>query len=99
PAYVPQPVPTRRSSDLKNVGTEPAGTIDATIIAADLAPLVEALGERFPNNKIIASLADHSVGYPGLFEDASIRVVGTSPALAEVDRKSTRLNSSHVKIS
>jgi len=72
------------TGSVKNVGTEPAGTIDATIIAADLAPLVEALGERFPNNKIIASLADHSVGYPGLFEDASIRVVGTSAKAGEV---------------
>src|SRR5690606_6738267 len=72
------------TGSVKSVGTEPAGTIDATIIAADLAPLVEGLGERFPNNKIIASLADHSVAYPSLFEDASIRVVGTSAKAGEV---------------
>src|SRR5690606_15295401 len=36
------------TGSVKSFGGEPAGTIDATIIAPDLAPLVDAVAARFP---------------------------------------------------
>lgn len=66
------------TGSVKNVGGEPAGTVDATIIAPDLAPLVEAAAAQYPANWLLTRLADSTAGYSGLLEDSSIRVVGTT---------------------
>lgn len=55
---------------------QPEGRIDASVIADDLAPFVAALAARFPENPLAAHLDRRARAYPGLFEDASIRVGG-----------------------
>jgi uncharacterized protein involved in outer membrane biogenesis len=59
---------------LGDLGAAPAGTIDASIIAADLASLVSALAARFPDSRLAAQALGRARAYPGLYEDASLRV-------------------------
>ena len=56
----------------------PAGNLDASILAGDLAPLVAVLGERFPDNRIAVTLADRVAAFPGLGEEARIDLVASA---------------------
>src|SRR5690606_41353962 len=87
------PFPTRRSSDL--------------IAVSDYKGISYA--ERFPDREVVLSsvspfgdLAIYSSSYlhfaPGLSDNAAFNLTAF-PRNAYLDRKSTRLNSSHVKIS
>src|SRR5690606_42063473 len=88
----PPSFPTRRSSDLvdgqqlrshRHYGYEPSET--PTALALDASPLLAS---------VVASRAPATVDPP------TPRVEATRPPFMRVrDRKSTRLNSSHVKIS
>ena len=62
---------------LRNPGPDPSGNLDATIIAADLAPLVSTLAERFPDNAMAAEMARRARSYPDLLTDASIEFVAS----------------------
>lgn len=69
---------------VRGIGTEPSGTIDASIIAGDLAPLAALLAERFPGNAALAGLQSRAASYPGLLEDADIGLVASlAPAAGE----------------
>lgn len=62
---------------LHDLSATPSGKIDSSIIATDLAPLAEALAKRFPDNLFAAGFWQRAQAYPGLYEDASIRVVAS----------------------
>ena len=68
------------TGSIKDLETDPAGNLDATVIAADLEPLAAALAERFPESRIASEVARRAASFPGLLEDASIRVVASSAA-------------------
>jgi len=58
----------------------PAGNLDASLVAVDLAPLVEALDGRQGDSgpiagALVAGLAARARAYPGLLEDARIDAV------------------------
>src|SRR5690606_30191995 len=55
----------------------PSGKFDASIIAADLAPLAAALADRFADNPFAVGLWQRAQAYPGLYEDSSLRVVAS----------------------
>ena len=59
---------------LGGLGGIPTGSIDASVIAADLAPLVSALARRFPDSRLAAQALGRARAYPGLYEDTSLRV-------------------------
>ncbi len=57
-----------------------AGEIDASLIAADLEPLVAALAARFPRSPVAGEIARRAASYPGLLDDAAIRIKARAPA-------------------
>src|SRR5690606_40526411 len=93
------PFPTRRSSDLLfvipalNLGLNPVGfEIVGGSLAADLSDT------SFASFDSPSTLLAWFEGWSGSFRRCSAAVLSVRPALNLGDRKSTRLNSSHVKI-
>src|SRR5690606_41037964 len=97
PAAPPPPppsFPTRRSSDLDNLPSS-AGHIES----GGLRALAVAAPERVPQFPDVPTYAE--VGYPELNTPSWYGLAAPANVPEDVleDRKSTRLNSSHVKIS
>jgi hypothetical protein len=65
-------------ASLDGLGSSPSGHVDASVIAVDLAPLVEELSRRFPHVAVLTGLAERAAAYPGLLEDARIDVVASA---------------------
>lgn len=63
---------TGRISDFPE---SPAGNLDASLVAVDLAPLVEALEGQYETNPVVAGLGRRVRAWPGLLEDARIDAV------------------------
>ncbi|MEO3385537.1 AsmA-like C-terminal region-containing protein [Mesorhizobium sp. CAU 1741] len=78
---------------VRNLATEPSGSIDANVIATDLAPLADTLAARFPESRIAAEISRRAANYPGLLEDASIQLVA-SAAAGEAGSTGLALNAS-----
>src|SRR5690606_41526945 len=88
--------PTRRSSDLKDyvdaaraIGAKPSRILFRTILPNSVATLIVQATVSFAS----AVLLESSLSFLGL------GVPLPAPSWGSIDRKSTRLNSSHVKIS
>lgn len=58
----------------------PSGNIDASLIAVDLAPLLDAAAGRYGANVVVQALQARAAAYPGLFQDARLDVVATAAA-------------------
>ncbi|MEP9371784.1 AsmA-like C-terminal region-containing protein [Mesorhizobium sp. KR1-2] len=65
---------------IKDFPNSPTGNLDASIVAVDLAPLIGLVGERYPDNALLAGLASRAATHQGLFEDARIDVVASAAA-------------------
>lgn len=63
---------------IENFGTEPTGDIDASVVAVDLAPLLERAAARFPDIRLLSELSDRATAYPGLFADARLDLIGSA---------------------
>lgn len=63
---------------VRDFATAPAGSIDAAIVGADLAPLILALAERNPDNPATGALRRRIEAYPELFSDAEIDLVASA---------------------
>nr|WP_256473168.1 AsmA family protein [Phyllobacterium sp. 21LDTY02-6] len=57
---------------------EPSGSIDATILSDDLAPLLSTLGQRFPSFPFLQTLNRHSARFPGLFSDTQLSLLANT---------------------
>ncbi|MCC2689055.1 MAG: rane protein involved in colicin uptake, partial [Rhizobiaceae bacterium] len=57
---------------IENLASRPGGDIDASIVAVDLAPFIEAAAARFPDNVLARELTARAAAHPGLFEDARL---------------------------
>lgn len=68
------------TGSIRDIGREPVGTLDATVMASDLAPLLSTLSERFPESLLAKGISSRAQAYPGLLEDASIHVLANSSA-------------------
>ena len=66
------------TASLHGLGETPTGHVDASVIAVDLAPLVDALAARFPDNRALAGLSSRAGAYPGLLEDAELDLVASA---------------------
>ncbi len=66
------------TASLSGWNESPAGHVDASVIAVDLAPLVSELARRFPTNTVFTELAARAADYPGLLEDAQINLVANA---------------------
>jgi len=63
------------TGSVKDFPHNPAGNLDASIVAVDLAPLVRLAAERFPENVPLRELNARATAYPGLLEDTRIDLV------------------------
>ena len=72
--------PARRQRHRQGQGfrRQPQGNIDASIVAVDLAPVIDQLAAQYPGNLALAELDKRAKAYGGLFEDAEINFVGTA---------------------
>ena len=66
------------TASLAGLGTDPAGHVDASVIAVDLAPLVEELSRRLPQSAVLSELSERANAYPGLLEDTRIDLVASA---------------------
>lgn len=60
---------------MKDFPKGPTGSLDASLLAPDLAPLVDAAAARFPGNRLFAALSERGKAYPGLYKDTRLDVV------------------------
>ena len=65
------------TAELRGVGTAPQGSIDASVLAADLAPFARMMAARFPGNWLATALAARADAFPGLMEDAQLDMVAS----------------------
>src|SRR5690606_39897483 len=92
-----RPFPARRSSDL-DLGGQFAKSLGAVVGAAHQAELV--LHQRVADfDDLHAAKSSARIAATPRAVDGSRGVGGAAPTCGAEDRKSTRLNSSHVKIS
>jgi uncharacterized protein involved in outer membrane biogenesis len=57
---------------------KPEGNVDASIVAVDLAPVIDQLAAQYPGNLLVSELDKRAKSYAGLFADSEINVVGTA---------------------
>src|SRR5690606_41273223 len=91
--------PTRRSSDLRQAEVErvlPAMQADGVAVVGDGAGVVAGFLAAEGEHELGERIAAPHLLQPGDEIGCQLRLAA---ALVQVDRKSTRLNSSHVKIS
>ncbi len=55
----------------------PAGDLDATVVAVDLRPLVDAAAQQYPGNALLKGLAERVDAYPELLQDARVDLVAS----------------------
>src|SRR5205814_10335296 len=95
PSPPPPPIPTRRSSDL----TAGAATASQSITVNNVAPTASIVGAPASSSEgTLISLTSNVVD-PGTADTFSYAWLVTKNGNAYIDRKSTRLNSSHLGIS
>lgn len=69
------------TGSLRGLADAPTGSIDATLVAPDLEPLVTLLAQRFPGNAAAVHLAASAQRYPGLLRDADLDIVASAADL------------------
>ncbi|MGB3898536.1 MAG: AsmA family protein [Mesorhizobium sp.] len=60
---------------LKDFPKNPSGTLDASLVAVDVRPLVEAAAGQYPGNALLKGLAERAAAYPELLQDARVDLV------------------------
>ncbi|MHA6684080.1 AsmA family protein [Mesorhizobium sp. A556] len=63
---------------IKDFPANPTGNLDASVVAVDLRPLVDAAVQRYPGNAWLKGLADRIAAYPELLQDARIDLVASA---------------------
>ncbi len=58
--------------------SEPAGSIDSTVLSDDLGPFVTAIATRFPDFPFLRTLSQHAAKYPGLFEATQLSILANT---------------------
>jgi len=60
---------------IETLSANPAGSVDATIVAVDLAPFVSLLAQNLPDVRPIQLLARNASLYPGLLEEGKVDIL------------------------
>jgi uncharacterized protein involved in outer membrane biogenesis len=63
---------------IKDYPANPTGKLDASVVAVDLRPLVDAAVQQYPGNALLKGLAARTAAYPELLQDARIDVVASA---------------------
>ena len=65
---------------IENLSASPAGSVDATVVAVDLAPFVELLARNLPDVPPFQFLARNAALYPGLLEEGTVDILANHSA-------------------
>ncbi|QPC88174.1 AsmA family protein [Mesorhizobium sp. NBSH29] len=65
------------TASVKGFPQNPEGNADVSVLAADLAPLLAVVADRYPDSFVAPALAQRAAMYPGLFEDTRLKVVAS----------------------
>ena len=65
---------------IKDFPASPTGDLDASVVAVDLKPLVEAAASQYPGNALLKRLAERVAAYPELLQDARLDLVSSVAA-------------------
>ncbi len=65
------------TATIEDIGDEPSGSVDASVLAPDLAPLLHLLAARFPHNSIALAAARRASAFPAMMADAQIDLVAS----------------------
>jgi hypothetical protein len=65
------------TASVAGIGDDPSGKIDASVLAADLGPLIELLAERLPENPVAQGIVQRARSFPEMSRDAAIDVVAS----------------------
>ncbi|WP_379068725.1 AsmA-like C-terminal region-containing protein [Mesorhizobium sp. UC22_110] len=60
---------------MKDFPKGPTGSLDASLLAPDLAPLIDAAAKRFPDSRLLTTLSERGKAYPGLYRETRLDVV------------------------
>jgi len=63
---------------VRNFPDKPTGDLDASVVAVDLAPLIDVAAGRYPDNAVLNGLSARAKAYPGLFADAQVDLVASA---------------------
>jgi hypothetical protein len=66
------------TASLKDFPVRPIGTVDASVVAVDLQPLIDLVAERFPQQALARALRERGAAHGGLYADSEINVVADS---------------------
>src|SRR5690606_18544806 len=63
---------------IRDLPENPSGSVDVSLVATDLAPLIGELAEHYGGNPIVRGLQERATAYRGLFRDSRLDVVATA---------------------
>lgn len=63
----------------------PSGTLDATLLSADLSHFLTLVAHRHPQIPFFRSLSARADNYPGLFDDTEINIIANAVAAPSAD--------------
>ncbi|MGN6306098.1 MAG: AsmA family protein [Mesorhizobium sp.] len=63
---------------IKDFPDRPTGDLDASVVAVDMAPLLDVAAARYPDNALLTGLSARAKAYPGLFSDAQVDLVASA---------------------
>ncbi len=63
---------------IKDLAGNPTGDLDASVVAADLAPLVDVLAQNLPGNPVVREVKRRVAAHPGLLSDARLDVIASA---------------------
>jgi hypothetical protein len=68
---------------LRDFPDSPSGELDASIMAADMAPLIDTAAARFPHNALLQGLQSRVAGFRGLFNDTRLDMLASAAPNAD----------------
>lgn len=69
------------TASIGGIGAAPYGKVDASVLSADLAPLLDLAAGRLPGNPVVQGMVRRAAAFPDMARDAAIDVI------ASIDRR------------
>jgi uncharacterized protein involved in outer membrane biogenesis len=66
------------TATLKDLSARPTGHVDASVVSVDLQPLLDMVGDRYPDQAFVKALRDRGTAHPGLFADSEIDLIASA---------------------
>lgn len=66
------------TGSVRDLAADPIGDVDATVIADDLQPALQALAQQFPDIHMLRDMSERALVYPGLLGNTRLDVVASA---------------------